>query len=113
MTAAVAAMVVAAAFAPLGVAWGQTPAPFLTTPGGGGAGEQSSALPAGDGREVVEAVCGGCHSLRMVTQQRLTRERWDSLIDWMVAEQGMAELDPETRDRVLDYLGTHLAPGQG
>ena len=26
----------------------------------------------------------------------------------MVEEQGMPELEPEERDRILDYLATHL-----
>ncbi|MEW5726819.1 MAG: hypothetical protein AB1918_03240 [Pseudomonadota bacterium] len=95
-----------------GAASAQAPSPFLVAPGGG-AGEQEAALPPGEGREVVEGICSGCHSIRLVTQQRLSRERWDSLLDWMVAEQGMPELDAETRERVLDYLGSHLAPKTG
>jgi cytochrome c len=47
---------------------------------------------------------------QVVTQQRLSRERWDQLLDWMVAEQGMAELTPEQRRVILDSLGTHYSP---
>lgn len=103
----------AAGLVAAGTAWAQPPSPFLTTPGGGGGGQEEAALPAGEGREVVEGICSGCHSIRLVTQQRLSRERWDGLLDWMVAEQGMAELDAETRESVLDYLGSHLGPGAG
>lgn len=88
----------------------EAPSPFLTRPGAPPA-DQTSALPPGEGRDEVEGLCSACHSIRMVTQQRLSRDRWDELLDWMVAEQGMAELDAETRDRVLDYLATHLSPG--
>lgn len=94
-----------------GAASAQTPSPFLTAPGGG-VEEQEAALPPGEGREVVEGLCSGCHSIRLVTQQRLPRERWDDLLDWMVAEQGMPEPDAETRELVLDYLGSHLSPGE-
>lgn len=84
------------------------PSPFLTQPGGGGGGDQMAALPDGDGREDVENICAACHSLSMVTQQRLSRSRWDELLNWMVEEQGMVELDPATRGRILNYLSTHL-----
>lgn len=87
----------------------EVPSPFLTRPGAP-APEQGAALPPGEGRDEVEGLCSACHSIRMVTQQRLSRDRWDELLDWMVAEQGMAELDADTRDRILDYLATHLSP---
>lgn len=87
----------------------EAPGPFLTRPGVGPA-EQTAVLPPGEGREEVEGICSACHSIRLVTQQRLSRDRWDELLDWMVAEQGMPELDDETRDKVLDYLADHLSP---
>ena len=36
----------------------------------------------------------------------LSRKRGDELLDWMV-EAGMAELDPEDRGLILDYLATY------
>ncbi|MEM6354452.1 MAG: aldehyde dehydrogenase [Pseudomonadota bacterium] len=60
-----------------------------------------------EGVEETYYNCAGCHSERLVAQQGMTRERWDSLLDWMVEEQGMAELVPEERTVILDYLATH------
>lgn len=88
----------------------EPPSPFLTRPP---AGERTGVLPEGEGREEVAAICAACHSLRLVTQQRLSRQRWDELIDWMVAEQGMPELDVDTRQKVLDYLATNLGIDTG
>ena len=64
-------------------------------------------LPAAPGQEEVFYLCDACHSIRLVTQQRLSRQRWDQLLDWMVEEQGMAELHPEDRGLILDYLTTY------
>ena len=66
-------------------------------------------LPEGEGRDTVSAICSGCHSLRLVKQQGMSRKRWDHLLDWMVEKQGMPELDPETRDTVLDYLAENFS----
>ena len=65
-------------------------------------------LPAGPGQEETFYACNACHSIRLVTQQRLPRKRWDHLLDWMVEKQGMAELSAEERALILDYLATHL-----
>ncbi|MEJ1996433.1 MAG: hypothetical protein P8X75_14715 [Limibacillus sp.] len=65
-------------------------------------------LPEGEGRDEVYALCSGCHSIRLVVQQGLTEKAWDKALTWMVEEQGMAEMDDETRSIVLDYLSEHL-----
>lgn len=65
-------------------------------------------LPDGEGKDVVYAMCSGCHSIRLVAQQGLSPKRWEKMLDWMVEEQGMAELDTETHDVVMVYLTNHL-----
>lgn len=64
--------------------------------------------PLGPGREDTGYLCGACHSLAIVKQQGLTRGDWDELIDWMVEEQGMAELETSERNLILDYLAEHF-----
>ena len=67
-------------------------------------------LPEGKGREEVIYNCSGCHSIQTVAQQKLDREAWDETLVWMVEEQGMAELEPDKRRLILDYLSAHVGP---
>lgn len=85
---------------------------LLSPPGRGAAAQEDDfgGLAEAPGREEVYYACDACHSIRLVTQQRLSRERWDQLLDWMVAEQGMAELTAEERRVILEYLATHYGP---
>ena len=69
-------------------------------------------LPPGPGREEVFYTCNACHSLMLVTQQGMNRDRWDETLEWMVEEQGMSEIeDLTTRNLILDYLSTHFGSG--
>ncbi|MCM2334854.1 MAG: c-type cytochrome [Anaeromyxobacteraceae bacterium] len=64
--------------------------------------------PAGPGQVEAGRLCGACHSLAIVKQQRLSRAAWDRLLTWMVTEQGMAEPTPEQRALMLEYLAAHF-----
>ena len=68
------------------------------------------ALPAGPGREEVFYLCGACHSLRLVQQQGLSRERWERLLVWMVEKQGMPEPSADEHQLIIDYLAEHYGP---
>jgi cytochrome c len=70
--------------------------------------DEYDGLPPGEGRDLVYAYCGACHSNKLVAQQGLNRERWDKLLVWMVEEQGMYPIEEPERTQVLDYLATYL-----
>lgn len=67
-------------------------------------------VAAHEGREEVVAYCGACHSLKLVTQQRLPRYRWEELMVWMHEKQGMPKLPEEEEQLIVDYLAEHLGP---
>ena len=69
--------------------------------------EDLEAMPDGEGKDLTYAMCSGCHSFKLVAQQGLSHERWDKLLTWMIEEQGMPELDDQTRATILDYLSEH------
>ena len=73
-------------------------------------GEDFGGLPEGEGRDLVYVVCDGCHSIKLVVQQGLSRDSWAESLDLMVEEQGMVEMDPESYAIVLDYLSQYLGP---
>ncbi len=81
---------------------------YLSTHFGVGA-EDFAGLPPGPGREDVYYTCSACHSIRLVTQQRLARDIWDETLDWMVEEQDMPEIEAQERATILDYLATYLS----
>ncbi|MSU88461.1 c-type cytochrome [Rhodobacteraceae bacterium 2CG4] len=64
------------------------------------------------GVEATYYACTACHSEMIVAQQGLSRKKWDELLDWMVEEQGMAEIDEPERTEILDYLAAHYNEGR-
>lgn len=99
-----------AALAALGIVVAGWGLPFLPGRDAAAQEEDFGGLAEGPGREEVYYTCHACHSIRLVTQQRLPRQRWDQLLDWMVAEQGMVELTADQRRVILDYLAAHYGP---
>ncbi len=79
----------------------------LLLAGGAAAQDEYGLLVEGDGVEETYYACTACHSEMIVAQQGKTRDGWDKLLDWMVAEQGMQKIAPEERATILDYLAAH------
>ena len=65
-------------------------------------------LPRGPGVEDVYVICGACHSVKLVKQQRMNRDNWADTLEYMVEEQAMEQLDAEDLKLVLDYLAKFL-----
>lgn len=65
-------------------------------------------LPDGKGKEVVQRVCTGCHSVNMFASQRHTNAQWDELIASMVSK-GLTASDDDL-NTISNYLGTYLGP---
>ena len=69
--------------------------------------EDFGQLVLAEGVEETYYACTACHSEMIVVQQGKTRDSWDKLFDWMIEEQGMSELEPDERNKILDYLAEH------
>ena len=68
-----------------------------------------SGLKFGPGIEVVQSQCLSCHSSKLITQNRATRDGWEEMIRWMQATQGLGPLGTQ-EPVILDYLATFYAP---
>jgi len=68
-----------------------------------------SALPPGDGRDIVAATCSQCHSLTAITHLREGRNAWRHQIFDMV--QRGAQVQPDELDTMLTYLVANFGPG--
>lgn len=58
---------------------------------------------------LVKAHCTGCHSSKMITQFRATKEGWLDRIRWMQKTQKLWDLG-EAEPAILAYLSTYYAP---
>ena len=59
--------------------------------------------------QLVRGTCTACHSAKMITQSRATREGWEQMIRWMQKTQGLWDLGP-SEGPILDYLAANYAP---
>lgn len=60
--------------------------------------------------ELVRAHCTGCHSPRLITQQRGSAEHWLKLIRWMQEKQNLWQFDADTESRIIAYLADNYPP---
>jgi hypothetical protein len=64
-------------------------------------------LPAGGAKVLVEKTCGtGCHSVEVVTSQRMSEKDWNAMVQSMVSRGALAS-DEEVKIMV-EYLGKTL-----
>jgi len=58
---------------------------------------------------IVKANCTACHSAKLITQNRATREGWKSMIEWMQKTQNLWPLGAN-EEVILNYLSKYYAP---
>lgn len=73
--------------------------------------DQATGLRVDSTLPLVIGNCTGCHSAKLITQNKATREGWKSMIVWMQETQKLWDLG-ENEDAILDYLAKHYAPEQ-
>jgi hypothetical protein len=69
-------------------------------------GTKFHSLPAGDGRQLVEASCLPCHSPDILVQQRLTEKQWTASVDKML--RWGAVMKESDKPAVVAYLSKNF-----
>lgn len=62
-----------------------------------------------EGLMAVVNNCTNCHSAKLVTQNRMTREGWEATIRWMQETQKLWDLG-NNEEIILNYLAANYAP---
>ncbi|WP_282121820.1 monoheme cytochrome C [Algibacter mikhailovii] len=62
-----------------------------------------------EGLMLVVNNCTNCHSAKLVTQNRMTAERWNATIKWMQETQNLWDLG-RNQDVIVNYLVTNYPP---
>jgi hypothetical protein len=62
-----------------------------------------------DGYLTVKQNCTHCHSSKLITQNHLSRDRWEQTIRWMQKNQNLGDLG-ENEAVILDYLAANYGP---
>ena len=60
--------------------------------------------------QLVLGNCIACHSPKLITQQRGTRDQWLQMIRWMQKKQNLWQFQPDVEDRILTYLAENYPP---
>ena len=63
----------------------------------------------GDGLTEVIQNCTNCHSAKLVTQNRMTKEGWIATIRWMQETQNLWDLG-NNEEIIVNYLAANYAP---
>jgi hypothetical protein len=69
----------------------------------------SSGLIAADGYKEVLTNCTGCHSTKIILQNRMDAEGWNTTIKWMQDTQNLWDLG-DNQKIIVDYLVTNYPP---
>ena len=71
-------------------------------------GTKFHSLPAGTGKQQVEASCFPCHSADMLVQQRLTEKQWTAEVDKMI--RWGAVMKESDKPAAVAYLVKNFGP---
>jgi cytochrome c1 len=66
-------------------------------------------LIAAEGYLTVKQNCTSCHSAKLILQNHLSRDRWETTIRWMQKNQNLGNLG-DNEPIILDYLADNYGP---
>lgn len=69
----------------------------------------AQSLPPGPGEAEVQRSCSACHSITIVTAQRLSHAGWENTVDNMISRG--AQATPEEQEQIVRYLTANFGAG--
>lgn len=66
--------------------------------------DPTSGLLIDRGYQTVDAYCIGCHTAKMITRRRKTRQQWTAIVHRMQEIDKNWKLTPNTEKTIVDYL---------
>lgn len=66
----------------------------------------AQSLPKGDGKDVVEKVCTGCHGPEAIVATTGTKAEWTDIVNDMAAKG--ADMEKDEKEKIIAYLATAL-----
>jgi hypothetical protein len=67
-------------------------------------------LPAGDGKQETQELCGSCHNLQKIVLSRKTPQEWERSVYDMIARG--AQIFPDEAEKITKYLSASFPPGK-
>ena len=67
----------------------------------------AQSLPPGKGKTIVARSCASCHSLKVVTSKRASKEQWATLVDQMISRG--ADVSDDEIDPLIEYLSRNFS----
>jgi virginiamycin B lyase len=65
-------------------------------------------LPNGNGRDMVQMICTGCHDLEPITGAGFSRQDWEIVVKSMI-DMG-ADIKPDQVSVIANYLAANFPP---
>lgn len=86
---------------------GTLPPGAAVDPAGDSATSENITLPSGEGRDLVQGLCSGCHDMGRIVSTRRSAASWQRYTENMLAQGGIAASDEQIASAV-SYLSIHF-----
>lgn len=86
---------------------GELPPGTALEPAGGKVTSANVTLPPGEGSDIVQAFCSGCHDMGRIVATRRSAASWRSYTENMLAQGGIAATEEQVT-RAVAYLSDHF-----
>jgi hypothetical protein len=73
--------------------------------------EAPEQFPSAPHREETFYFCSACHNFKLIAAQGMSRDKWSETMDWMTVKHSMPKIEPDEREKIIDYLAAAFPAG--